>query len=207
MPNKFDYLIIGNSTAAVGAVEAIRTIDKNGTIAIVASETEHTYSRPLITYYLSGRVSEDNVYYRKKDFYDRYNTERILGREAKCIDPNTKSVILDNGVSVEYGSLLLAAGGAPIAPPIPGIDRPGVFFMNTLDDARRAKGWLSHTKQAVVIGGGLTGLKTAEALRELGKDVTVVELDPHLRLGGHPPQVALLQEFYWHLLMPKLVTL
>jgi NAD(P)H-nitrite reductase large subunit len=47
-----------------------------------------------------------------------------------------------------------------------------------MDDARQAKGWLAHTKRAVVIGGGLTGLKTAEALVHLDKDVTVVELAP-----------------------------
>lgn len=172
----FDYLIIGNSTAAVGAVEGIRRVDESGTIAVVASETEHTYSRPLITYFVAGKVTEDNIYYRPLDFYERMRAECFLGRQVTSISTATHSVILENGHKINYGSLLLAAGGSPIAPPMPGVDRPGVFFMNTMDDARRAKGWLSHTRRAVVIGGGLTGLKTAEALAEIGQEVTVVEL-------------------------------
>ncbi|MCX8052829.1 MAG: FAD-dependent oxidoreductase [Armatimonadetes bacterium] len=180
MSSTFDYLIVGNSTAAIGAIEAIRKLDSTGTIGVVASETEHTYSRPLITYFLSGKVAEENVYYRPLDFYDRYQVTRLLGHEVTSVDPTNNSVTLDNGEKIGYKSLLLAAGGAPIVPPIPGIDRPGVFFMNTMDDARRARGWLSHASRAVVIGAGLTGLKTAEALREMNLEVTVVELAPRV---------------------------
>lgn len=177
---KYDYLVVGNSTAAVGAVEAIRKVDKSGTIGIVASETEHTYSRPLITYYMAGKVSEDNIYYRQPDFYSKMNVDCRLGEQVESISASDQAVILDSGEKIGFENLLIAAGGSPIAPPMPGIDRPGVFFMNTIDDARRAKGWLAHAKRAVVIGGGLTGLKTAEALAELGQEVTVVELAPRI---------------------------
>lgn len=173
---KFDHLIIGNSTAAVGAIEAIRSCDKSASIGVVAAETEHTYSRPLITYFMSGKVAEDNVYYRPVDFYRNMDVQCILGAQVGSVLTQDQTVRLATGETIGYGSLLLAAGGAPIAPPIPGIDRPGVFFMNSLDDARRAKGWLAHARRAVVIGGGLTGLKTAEALVEIGQEVTVVEM-------------------------------
>ncbi|MDH7601320.1 MAG: FAD-dependent oxidoreductase [Armatimonadota bacterium] len=172
----FDYVIIGNSTAAVGAVEAIRSIDKLRSIAVVSAEAEHTYSRPLITYYLAGKVHEENVYYRPKDFYEKMDVACHLGVEVDLVVCDAREVRLTGGGKLGYGKLLIAAGGAPIAPAIPGIDRPGVFFMNTLEDARRAKGWLSHTRRSVVIGAGLTGMKTAEALVQMGKQVTVVEM-------------------------------
>ncbi|MCE5313735.1 FAD-dependent oxidoreductase, partial [bacterium] len=178
--SKFDYLIIGNSTAAVGAVEALRNTGDKGTIGIIANETEHTYSRPLITYFMAGKVAENNIYYRPLDFYEKMNVTCMLGKQVASISTADQSVVLDDGEKIGYGSLLLAAGGSPIAPPMPGIDRPGVFFMNTMDDARRAKGWLQHNKRAVVVGGGLTGLKTAEALGYLGQEVTVVELAPRV---------------------------
>ena len=174
--SKYDYLIVGNSTAAIGAIEAIRKYDKTTSIAIIAPETEHTYSRPLITYYLAGKVEEDNIYYRSSDFYTRNNIDCILGLTVKSVDNHSNKVILDDESKIEYKKLLLAAGGSPIAPALPGIDRPGVFFMNTMEDAKKAKGWLAHTKKAVVIGAGLTGLKTAEALSYLGLEVTIVEL-------------------------------
>jgi len=178
--DRFDYLIIGNSTAAIGAIEAIRSKDTDGRIGVVAHEFEHTYSRPLITYFMSGKVPEDKVYYRPEDFYDRYNIERIFGRQVNGISTDDNAVILEDGSRIGYGMLLIAAGGSPISMNVPGVDRPGVFFMNTMDDARRAKGWLAHARRAVVVGAGLTGLKTAEALVELGQEVTVVELAPRV---------------------------
>ena len=178
--DRFDYLIIGNSTAAVGAIEAIRTRDTDGSIGVVAYESEHTYSRPLITYFMSGKVPEDKVYYRPMDFYDRYSVDRILGSQAVGISTKDNVVILEDGSKIGYSKLLVAAGGSPIPIKVSGADRPGVFFMNTMDDARRAKGWLAHTKRSVVVGAGLTGLKTAEALIEIGQEVTVVELAPRV---------------------------
>ena len=175
-PSRFDHLIVGNSTAAVGAIEAIRQCDPSSTVGVLAHETEHTYSRPLITYFMAGKVAEDNVYYRPRDFYERMRVECLFGKQVASVVTGDQCVVLERGEQIGYGSLLLAAGGAPIAPDLPGIDCPGVFFMNTMDDARRAKGWLAHTRSAVVIGAGLTGLKTAEALVELGQEVTVVEL-------------------------------
>ena len=49
---KYDYFIIGNSTAAVGCIEGIREIDKEGSICVVTDENYRVYGRPLISYYL-----------------------------------------------------------------------------------------------------------------------------------------------------------
>ena len=67
------YVIIGNSTAAVGAVEGIRKHDVETKITIISDEPHHTYSRPLISYYLGGKVSEENMKYRNLDFYEKNN--------------------------------------------------------------------------------------------------------------------------------------
>lgn len=195
MQPKYDFLLIGNSTAAVGAVEAIRSLDKTSSIGIIAHETEHTYSRPLITYYVSGKVTEENTYYRPLCFYETYNVDVILGKQVVLVNNRDHTVTLDDGSVVEYSKLLLAAGGGPIKPPVPGLDRPGVFYMNTMEDAKRAKGWLSHTQKTVVIGGGLTGLKTAEAMAYMGHDVTVVEMaDRVLAMNLDPIASGLVRE-------------
>ncbi len=194
---KYDYLLVGNSTAAVGTIEAIRTCDKKGTIGVVAHESEHTYSRPLITYFMAGKVEEENVYYRPMDFYRRNEVDCMLGVEMSSIDTKKKTVKLSDDSEVGYENILLAAGGAPFAPPIPGIDRPGVFFMNTMDDARAAKGWLSHSNRAIVVGAGLTGLKTAEALVQLGKEVTVVEMmDDVLAMALDKPASQIVKDIF-----------
>ena len=175
---KFDHLMIGNSTAAVGAIDAIRSIDGSASIAVVSPETEHTYSRPLITYFMSGKVAENNVYYRPADFYERMSVTCIFGEQMRSVSTEERCVTLASGEHIGYGSLLLAAGGAPIAPPIPGIGRPGVFFMNSIDVARSARGWRARSGRAVVIGGGLGGLSIALRLAVRGWRVTVWEQGP-----------------------------
>ena len=52
-----NYVIIGNSTAGIGCIEGIRQVDKNGSITIISDEKYHTYSRPLISYYVRKKVS------------------------------------------------------------------------------------------------------------------------------------------------------
>ena len=58
-----NYVIIGNSAAAIGAVQGIRSVDKAGNITIITDEAYHTYSRPLISYWLEGKVADDKIYY------------------------------------------------------------------------------------------------------------------------------------------------
>jgi len=170
------YCIIGNSAAAVGAVEAIRTNDEKNPITIVSNESYHTYSRPLISYFLSGKVDEEKMYYRGKDFYARNKVETILGISAIGIDPDEKAVILEDNTKIFYDRLLIATGGKPIIPSMKGLDKEGVFSFTAWDDAKKIAGIMDRVKRAVVIGGGLIGLKAAEALKERGIEVTVVEL-------------------------------
>ena len=68
---KVKYVIIGNSAAGIGAVEGIRQIDAKGEITIITNERYHTYSRPLISYLLRGKVTEEKMYYRDVDFYKK----------------------------------------------------------------------------------------------------------------------------------------
>ena len=80
------YLIIGNSAAAVGAVEAIRKRDNKGEITILSKEPYLAYSRPLITEFLADLVTEKGMSYRAEDFYKDNLVSLKLGVSAKSID-------------------------------------------------------------------------------------------------------------------------
>ena len=172
------YAIIGNSAAAVGAVEAIRQYDKEGPITIVADEPHHVYSRPLISYLLGGLVDESRMSYRPAHFYDRHNVQTMLGVQVVGLDTEQRTLTLTGGGTVPYDRLLISTGGTPIVPPLPGADVPGIFTFTTWDDARRIARYIEdyRVESALVVGGGLIGLKSMEALGERGLDVTVVEL-------------------------------
>ncbi|MDF1513262.1 MAG: FAD-dependent oxidoreductase [Anaerolineae bacterium] len=172
------YVIIGNSAAAVGAVEAIRQVDVENSITIVSREPEHVYARPLISYLLGGLVDESQMYYRSEEFYDKHNVQTMLGVEVTRIDTAAQKVILQGGGTLGYERLLIATGGTPFVPPLPGADLDGVFTFSTWDDARRLARYIdSHqVESALVVGGGLIGLKTTEALLARELPVTMVEL-------------------------------
>lgn len=172
------YVIIGNSAAAIGAIEAIRQNDPIGPIVVVSNEPQHVYSRPLISYLLGGKVDESRMRYRPPEFYDRHGIEPMLGVEAVRVNPEEKSVTLGGGSTLAYDRLLIATGGRPFVPPVPGVDLEGVFTFTRWQDAQQIERYLDkhHVESALVVGGGLIGLKTTEALMARGIKVTVVEL-------------------------------
>ncbi|MCL6446998.1 MAG: FAD-dependent oxidoreductase [Armatimonadetes bacterium] len=174
--SRFTYLIIGNSAGAVGCIEALREVDGTGTIALISDETRHVYSRALIPYYLEGKIERAGMDYRPPDFYTRHGVTPFLGKEAVGVDFDRKEVELAGGERIGYGKLLLATGGRPFLPPLPGLDRQNVFTFLSLDDVLAIEKALPGVKNAVVLGGGVIGLMAAEVLSKKGLDVCVLEL-------------------------------
>ena len=170
------YVLVGNSVAAVTAAEAIRSHDADGSITMISPEPYDAYSRPAITYYIADKISMSNMRYRGKDFYQRNNINKLFERSVVSIDTQSMTVELDNGKKQAFDKLLLATGGEPLLPPIPGLDKAKVFTCTSFDEAKAIKSAIKPDMSAVVIGGGLIGLKVAEALVYRGLKVTIVEL-------------------------------
>ena len=179
MSEQTRYTIIGNSAAGIGAVEAIRERDPRGRITVLSKEPYHAYSRPLISYWLGGKVDDDAMPYRDEDFYERHDVEPKLGVRAVGLDSERRVVKTEDGEEVPYDRLLVATGGAPMVPPqMEGAEAEGVFTFTTWNEARAIREYCeSHgVSRAVVVGAGLIGLKSTEALVQMGLDVSVVEL-------------------------------
>lgn len=176
--NHFKYLIIGNAAGGIGAMEAIRGIDKEGSMAVISDEPHHTYGRPMISYYLGKEVEFDKIFYRPSDFYEKKNIDVFLGKLVTKIDYDKSIVALDNGEEIGYDKLLLSTGGQPFVPRIDGLDDHEFFTFITLDSALKIDDKIANdnVKKAVVLGAGLVGLKATEALVERGVDVEVIEL-------------------------------
>lgn len=171
-----NYVIIGNSAAAIGTVEGIRQRDKKNPIRIISAEPHHTYSRPLISYLLAGKVKEEKMCYRPVDFYEKNNVEVIYAK-ATGVDIEKKQVLTEEGKSIAFDKLMVATGGKPFIPPMEGMEnKKGIFNFHKLDDIHNIKKVLTGNSKAVIIGAGLIGTKAAEALSLLGIDVTIIEL-------------------------------
>lgn len=175
------YVIIGNSAAAIGAVEGIRQIDQKGKIVLIASEPYHTYSRPLISYYLAGKTNAQRMKYRPDDFYADNGCEVMLGRQVTKIQNAQKQVLLDDGTKVSYDKLLVATGSSAFVPPFEGLDtvQEKLCFM-TLDDALLLEQKICSNTRVLIIGAGLIGLKCAEGIAGRVSDITVIDLSENV---------------------------
>lgn len=174
------YVVVGNSYAGIGAVESIREMDKEGEITIISHEPYRTYTRPFISYYLGGHVTEKNMYYRPCGFYEKNKIKPFLGKRAVGIHTKNQLVYLEDETVLEYDRLLIGTGGQSIIPPIPGLGAKDIFSFITWNDAKKIRKLAGVKKKAIVIGGGLIGLKAAEGLNDLGLEVTVIELGPRI---------------------------
>ncbi|MDR1002300.1 MAG: FAD-dependent oxidoreductase [Oscillospiraceae bacterium] len=170
------YVIIGNSAAAVGAVEAIRQNDTEGKILIISDESYHTYSRPLISYLLLGKTTREKMKYRSDSFYSENNCEVMLSTSVTAIDKDAKCVLLSNGESESYDKLLVATGSSPFVPPVNGLDKvEKKFTFISLDDANALEKAVTEGSKVLIVGAGLIGLKCAEGISAKA-DITCVDL-------------------------------
>lgn len=170
------YVIIGNSAAGIGAVEGIRQVDKQGEITVISNENHHTYSRPLISYLLRGKVTEEKMKYRGGDFYARTNAN-LLYANVTSVDAKKKQVFVlkagcaaGNEIAINFDKLLVAAGSSAFVPPFEGLESvKNKYTFMSLDDAR-----------ALIIGAGLIGLKCAEGIIEKAAKITIIDLAPRI---------------------------
>lgn len=170
-------VIIGNSAAAVGCVEGVRSVDKNSEIVLIASEKHHTYSRPLISYLLYGKTDEQRMKYRPDSFYSDNMVDTMLGKTAVSVDPKGHTVKLESGEVISYDKLMVATGSSPFVPPIKGLDKvEKKFTFMTLDDAHALDKAISAESRVLVIGAGLIGLKCVEGIADKVKEIAVVDM-------------------------------
>ena len=173
------YLIIGNSVAGINAATAIRQNDTNGEILIVSDEQTRPYSRPLLPNWVIGEVSfsQERMFYRGNDFFEKNNIETLLGKKVESIDTKAKIVSISNSESLSYDKLIIASGANAILPKnIVGIELEGVYTLTNIKGARKLKENLDNIDSIVIVGAGLIGTKMAFDLSKIGKKVVLVEL-------------------------------
>ena len=174
------YVIIGNSAAAIGTVEGIRQHDGQGEITIISNEPHHTYSRPLISYLLYGKVTEEKMKYRGDDFYKKNNV-RFLHATVTEIDVKAHKAVLSSGEKIDFDKLLVATGSSAFVPPFEGLNSvKEKFTFMSLDDARKLNDALAPNKRVLIIGAGLIGLKCAEGILKRVAHITVIDLAPRI---------------------------
>ena len=187
------FLIIGGGLAGAKAAEALREQDFDGKIVLFAQEEQLPYERPpLSKEFLAGKKTLAEFTVENADWYRDHDIDLRLGTTVTAIDPQARTVRLDDGTIEAYDKLLLATGSRSRRPKIPGAVASGVYYLRTVGDAEELNSVLSEGSSLAVVGAGWIGLEVAAGARDRGVNVTVVESakQPLLAaLGGEAAEV------------------
>ncbi len=180
-----NLLIIGGVAAGATAAARARRIDNNVNITLLEAGDDVSFANCGLPYYLGRDISYRSslILASAETFDEQYKIKVHSNTEAIAIDKEKKQVTAKNTKTgkeqiFEYDSLILAQGGKPVVPPLPGVDKNHVFQLWTLADMDAIDSYVEENepKKAVVVGGGFIGLEMVEALTKRGIKVTLVEM-------------------------------
>ncbi len=194
------HLIVGGVAAGMSAAARLRRLDETAEIIVYERGGYVSYANCGLPYYVGNEISERDelLLQTPESFKRRFNVDVKIHTEAVAVDPDRKSLTLKNLLSGElyeetYDSLLLAPGGSPIRPAIPGIENPAIKTLWTIPDTDEIKATVDGgtVRKALIVGGGFIGLEMAENLRIRGIEVALVEMTSQVMTVIDPEMAAI----------------
>jgi nitrite reductase (NADH) large subunit len=174
-------VVVGNGMAGMRTVEELLARAPEAfAITVFGAEPHPNYNRILLSSVLAGEKRIEDIVINPRAWYEENDIELVAGDPIVAIDRATRTITSASGRTTGYDVLLLATGSKPIAPPIPGLDLPGVCSFRDIGDVETILAAAERHHRAVVIGGGLLGLEAAWGLKRRGMSVAVVHLMPTL---------------------------
>ncbi len=169
-------VIIGNSHAALSALESINRIDPQSNTIIIGKDEEMAYSPASLIAFIAGEIKEENLSLRSSSFYDMMNTRLLARHRVEDLDARNKEITFTDGSKLGYDQVLVAAGAIPVVPQLEGLKKEEAITLRSLNDARRIIELCRGARKVVILGAGLIGMEIATALRKKGLDVVLVEM-------------------------------
>ncbi|OIQ93645.1 nitrite reductase [mine drainage metagenome] len=149
-------------------------------IIVFGEENRPAYDRVHLSEFFAGKSAND-LLLNSNDWYTENNIKLHLGDPVQSVDRLAKTVHSFKGISENYDVLIFATGSSAFVPPIPGVEKEGVFIYRTIEDLEMMQAYASKALTGAVIGGGLLGLEAAKAMIDLGiTNTTVIEFAPRL---------------------------
>jgi NADPH-dependent 2,4-dienoyl-CoA reductase/sulfur reductase-like enzyme/nitrite reductase/ring-hydroxylating ferredoxin subunit len=173
-PDSRTFLIAGAGAAGAVAAQTLREEGFGGRIIMVDQANRVPYDRTLLSkYHLSGQPGSEKTPLQTQSFYKEHGIERRTGK-VEMLDAARREVRYADGAVLPYDIALVATGGTPVAPGMPGAHLRNVFVLRSIADADAILAQAERSERAVVIGLGFIGMEVAASLRERGLTVTVV---------------------------------
>ena len=180
---KRKLVIIGGVAAGATAAARARRLDEHADITLIERGPYVSYANCGLPYFIARDIEKRShlLLQTPEGFDARYGVRVLVNTEALAIERAAKRVTVcgpEGEQTLPYDRLILAQGGGPVMPPVPGANAAHVFRLWTVPDMDRLHDYLETAKpaSAVVVGGGFIGLEMAEAFAKRGLATTVVEL-------------------------------
>ncbi|KAH8687353.1 hypothetical protein BGZ60DRAFT_363650 [Tricladium varicosporioides] len=181
-------VIVGGVAGGMSAATRARRLDEKASITVFEKGPYVGYANCGIPYALGGVIKDKTalILQTPNSFKARFNIDVHTNSEVTCIDPEKKTVeVTVDGLAptlYPYDKLILAQGAEPFRPPIEGSNLPNVFTLQTIPDLQHVQSYINRNacKSVAIIGGGFIGIEAADALKELGLQVSVIEYTPHV---------------------------
>lgn len=196
-------LIVGGVAGGASCAARLRRLDEGAEIVLFERGPYVSFANCGLPYYIGDVIRDEAklLLATPESFRARFNIEVRTRSEVLRIDRAEGQIeVRDLGSGrayrESYHALVLAPGAAPIRPPLPGIDLPGVFTLRTIPDSRRIRDWMleKQARRAVVAGGGFIGLEMAENLSRRGLRVNIVEMADQLLPPLDPEMAELVRQ-------------
>ena len=168
-------VIVGGGAAGLAAADMLRREGYQGSLTIVSADDSPPVDRPNLSKdYLAGTAQEDWIPLQPSDYYRDRKIDLLLHSRVSSLDARRKQIALENGRTLEFGSLLLAIGADPVRLPIEGVTDSQLHYLRTLADSKAIIAKAASAKRVMVVGAGFIGMEVAASLRARGILVDVV---------------------------------
>ncbi|MFV1988881.1 MAG: NAD(P)/FAD-dependent oxidoreductase [Gemmatimonadota bacterium] len=198
--HEFDYVIVGGGLAASAAVDGIREIDEDGTVAVLGDETEPPYHRPPLSkeYMHSADAPRDLLYVKPTGWYDEQPGITLFpGTVVERIDAGRLTAGTENGDTFSATRLLITTGGRARTLPIPGFGLPGVHTLRTAEDSEAIRTEARSAHRVALVGAGFVGMELASTLTKIDVDPIVIDMADRVWPGVFPAPVSnFLQRYF-----------
>ena len=180
-------LIIGGVAGGASAAARARRHSESAHIIVLERGPDVSFANCGLPYHIGGDIPDRDelAIQTPQSLRALLNLDVRTLTEAVSIDRTDKQVAVrsladGNESLISYDKLILAPGASPLRPPMPGIDSPLVHTLRNLQDMDRIKAAAETVNHVAIIGAGFIGLEMAEQLHAIGKQVSVIELQPQV---------------------------
>ena len=202
-------IMIGGVVVGPKVSARLRRLNYEAEITIIEKGSLLSYGACGLPLYVANLVPElDGLMktsyglLRDTDFFESQKNAKVLTQtEALKIDRENKKVLVKNLVTgveetLDYDYLVLGTGAKPSVPPIPGVNLGQVFTLHHPQDAQTLKELIKtkKVKNVTVMGSGLIGIETADALASPRLKVTLCEAESQVLPKLLDPDMAKLVE-------------